>query len=135
MRERPEPPDLRHLFGQRVRELRARQGLTQKELAHRAGMHPAYIGGVERGERNVTLDVVERLARALAVSAAELMLDGSRGAAAPAVSEARLAALASRAASPADLALALDVAGYLLERLAARRHTGRAAAEQPSEYS
>ena len=136
MSDRAEPPNLRHLFGRRVRELRARQGLTQKELAHRAGMHPAYIGGVERGERNVTLDVIERLAQALAVPAAELMLDGPRGAAAAAPSEARLAALAARAASPADLALALDVAGYLLERLALlRRQAGRAAAEPPSEYS
>ena len=135
VRGRSEPSDLRHLFGRRVRELRSRLGLTQRELAHRAGMHPAYIGGVERGERNVTLDVVERLARALAVPAAELMLDGARGANLPAASEARLAALAARAANPADLALALDVASYLLDRLSRRGQTGRAAAEPPSEYS
>jgi len=120
---------LRRVFGRRVREARVRQGLTQQELARRAGMHPAYVGGVERGQRNVTLEVVERLARALGVAAAELMVEPGAPAA-----QARFHALAARARDPAHVALALDVAGYLLERLNQWAALGQAAAEPPARY-
>lgn len=60
-------------FGNRVRLERERLGLSQEELAVRAGMHRTYIGGVERGERNVGLLNVLRLARALGVSATVLI--------------------------------------------------------------
>ena len=130
-------PNLRQRFGQRVRELRSRRGMTQRELARRAGMHPSYVGGVERGERNVTLDAVERLADALQVAAADLMLDPHPGPGPSPGPEARMASLVSRAASPADVALALDVAGYLVDRLARLRQGERAAAAEgppPSPY-
>lgn len=55
----------RNRFGKRVRELRLAKGLTQEELAERAGLHPTYIGGIERGERNLGLDNLLKLARAL----------------------------------------------------------------------
>jgi transcriptional regulator with XRE-family HTH domain len=64
--------DLRATFGSRVRELRQRLGLSQEELAEKADLHRNYIGGIERGERNVGLINVGKLAGALDVSVAEL---------------------------------------------------------------
>lgn len=54
-------------FGRRVRELRERMGVSQEALATRAGIHRTYMGGVERGERNVSLKNIVRLAEALEV--------------------------------------------------------------------
>ena len=55
-------------FGSRVRAERERLGVSQEELADRAGMHRTYLGGVERGERNVGLLNVLRIASALGVA-------------------------------------------------------------------
>ena len=70
----PETPDddLKTAFGQRVRQLRTERGLSQEELAHLAGLHRNYVGGVERGERNVALVNIGRIAQALRVKPAEL---------------------------------------------------------------
>ncbi len=62
-------------FGARVRAERERLGVSQEELADRAGMHRTYLGGVERGERNVSLLNLVRIARALRVSPAVLLKD------------------------------------------------------------
>lgn len=62
-------------FGSRVRAERERQGLSQEELATRADLHRTYIGGVERGERNISLLNLLRIARALGVSPADLLED------------------------------------------------------------
>jgi transcriptional regulator with XRE-family HTH domain len=62
-------------FGAAVRRLREQAGISQEELADRCGLHRTYVGSVERGERNVSLDNVVRLAKALSVSASELMED------------------------------------------------------------
>ncbi len=67
--------DLRKKFGQRVRELRNARGFSQEELAHRAGMHYTYLGGIERGERNPALQNIGRIARALAIPVADLFTD------------------------------------------------------------
>jgi len=64
--------DLRTLFGRRVRELRKERGFSQEELAHRAGLHVTYVGGIERGERNPALANIGRIATALRVPLAEL---------------------------------------------------------------
>ncbi len=48
--------DDRTRFGERVRKLRLERGLTQEALAARAGLHSTYVGGIERGERNVGLE-------------------------------------------------------------------------------
>ena len=59
-------------FGSRVRELRLARQLSQEELAERAGLHRNYVGGVERGERNIALVNIHRIAEALGVRPGEL---------------------------------------------------------------
>jgi transcriptional regulator with XRE-family HTH domain len=59
-------------FGIRVRELRNRAGLSQEELAFRAGIHRNYLGGIERGERNPGLKNIRAIADALNISLKEL---------------------------------------------------------------
>ena len=66
------PTQTRVKFGITVRLLRKTKRLSQEDLAELSGLHPNYIGGIERGERNVGIDNVERLALALGVSAAQL---------------------------------------------------------------
>jgi len=65
--------DLIHLFARNLRLLRKRAGFSQEELAHRAGLHRTYVGSVERGERNISLKNIGRLARALNVDPATLL--------------------------------------------------------------
>jgi len=57
-------PDLL-AFGRTVRQLRLARDLSQEELAHRSGLHRNYVGGIERGERNVGILAVFALARGL----------------------------------------------------------------------
>lgn len=73
----PDIPDKDHLvaFGRRVANLRRRTGLSQEQLASRCGLHRTYVGGVERGERNVGLLNIRRLAEGLGVSAAALLTE------------------------------------------------------------
>lgn len=59
-------------FGARLRELRERAGLSQEEFAGRACIHRTYIGGIERGERNVGLKNILRIATALKIPASAL---------------------------------------------------------------
>ncbi len=60
------------MFSALLRQTRERAGLTQEELAERADLHRTYIGGIERGERNVALINLVKLARAFRVKPAEL---------------------------------------------------------------
>lgn len=60
-------------FGRAVRELRKERGVSQEELADEIGLHRTYIGSIERGERNVGLNNVIRIASALDVRASGLM--------------------------------------------------------------
>ncbi|MBD1837925.1 helix-turn-helix transcriptional regulator [Coleofasciculus sp. FACHB-64] len=60
-------------FGDQVRQLRKARGLSQEKLAELTDLHRTYIGGIERGERNVALVNIVRLARALRVSPSELL--------------------------------------------------------------
>jgi transcriptional regulator with XRE-family HTH domain len=59
-------------FGHTVRRLRLSKGWTQEELASRARLHTTYLGGIERGERNLGIDNIFKLARALGVSPSAL---------------------------------------------------------------
>lgn len=70
-----EPPSARLIFAANVRRIRRGKGISQEELADLASLHRTYIGSVERGERNVSIDNMERIARALAVSLAEMLTD------------------------------------------------------------
>jgi len=60
-------------FGRNVRRARLRLGISQEELAHRSGLHRTYVGGVERGERNISLLNIVKLARALDVAPSRLL--------------------------------------------------------------
>jgi transcriptional regulator with XRE-family HTH domain len=54
-------------FGEQVKKFRLSRGWSQEELAQRAGRHWTYIGGIERGERNVTIQVIHDLASAFGI--------------------------------------------------------------------
>jgi len=66
---RKQQPDthLRMQFGEKVRELRKKLGLSQEELGFKANIHRTYIGAVERGEQNVSLDNIGKLAKTLKI--------------------------------------------------------------------
>lgn len=64
---------LRERFASRVRELRQQQGLSQEEFADRCGLHRTYVGSVERGERNISIDNIARIAKSLGVMPGELL--------------------------------------------------------------
>ncbi len=60
-------------FGQRVRSLRQEQGFSQEGFAAECGLDRTYMGGIERGERNLALRNIELIAKSLKMSLAELM--------------------------------------------------------------
>ena len=64
--------DVRERVGNNVRRLREKQGISQEELADRAELHRTYISGVERGVRNPTVVVLEKVADALGVELSAL---------------------------------------------------------------
>jgi transcriptional regulator with XRE-family HTH domain len=66
-------PDPRIVFGLRVRELRLERDLSQEKLAELAELHRNYVGGIERGERNVSLLNIVKLAHGLDVRPAKLV--------------------------------------------------------------
>lgn len=65
--------DVRKKFGKQLRALREARGWSQEEFADRAGLHRTYVSAVERGVRNPTLSVLERLAKALGIKLSELL--------------------------------------------------------------
>lgn len=67
--------ELRIALGRTVRALRYKQGFSQEGFAHEAGMHPTYLGGIERGERNVSLRNLTRLAGALGMPLSDLIAE------------------------------------------------------------
>ena len=58
--------------GEKVREYRRKKGLTQEQLAFKADLHRAYVGHVERGEKNISVGNLEKIATALEVSVKNL---------------------------------------------------------------
>lgn len=73
MADEPSREKILQWFGERVRSERKTQGLSQEELAHRAQLDRSYVGGVERGERNLTLVNIVALATALDVTPSTLL--------------------------------------------------------------
>lgn len=67
------PQDVLARFGDRVRELRKREGLSQEAFAAKCGLDRTYVGGIERGERNVALRNIALIAHSLDISLSELM--------------------------------------------------------------
>ena len=65
--------DIRTRLGKNVRRLRAEKGWSQEDYADRAGIHRTYVSDIERGRRNPTVTVVEKLAAALGVNAGDLL--------------------------------------------------------------
>ncbi|MBD2862482.1 helix-turn-helix domain-containing protein [Paenibacillus oceani] len=64
--------DLRKLVGERIRAIRKARGLTQQQLAERSNLDDAYIGSMERGERNFSVDTLEKVISALEIQPMEL---------------------------------------------------------------
>lgn len=65
-------PDIKSRFGFAIKKRRQELGISQEELAHRAGLHRTYIGDIERGVRNLSLENIEKLAKALGVTTSDL---------------------------------------------------------------
>jgi transcriptional regulator with XRE-family HTH domain len=62
------------IVGNNIRMLRRNRGLSQEEFAERCGLHRTYVGAIERGERNITLETLEKFARALNVRPETLLM-------------------------------------------------------------
>ena len=72
MRNSPDKT-LRRVFADNLKAARKARGLSQESLAELSGLHRTYVGSVERGERNIALDNLERLAIALQIDVTELL--------------------------------------------------------------
>lgn len=59
-------------LGKRIAELRRKKGFSQEEFAHECGFHRSYMGAVERGEKNITITMIDKIAKALKMSLSEL---------------------------------------------------------------
>jgi transcriptional regulator with XRE-family HTH domain len=68
----------RRIFAENLRKARLAKKLSQEALAELASIHRTYVGSVERGERNVSIDNMERLSAAVGVSLPELLKEGKR---------------------------------------------------------
>ncbi|ETA72693.1 MULTISPECIES: helix-turn-helix domain-containing protein [Mesorhizobium] len=75
--------NVRKIIGWNLRKLRAEQGLSQERLALAAEIDRSYVGRIERGSENVTIDTLEALAKALGVPAAALLTEPPKGAREP----------------------------------------------------
>ena len=67
--------DILNRFGARVRELRLKMELSQEKFAAKCGLDRTYVGSVERGERNIAIRNIEKIAKAFAISVSELTED------------------------------------------------------------
>ncbi len=65
--------DILITFGKRIQLLRKERGLSQEKLAEEVGLHRTYIGMIERGEKNITLKNIEKLAKGLKLNIKELL--------------------------------------------------------------
>lgn len=72
-------PALRERLGKAVRRLRTDAGFSQESFADACHLHRTYIGSVERGEVNISLDNIERIARTLRVPVSRLFVEAEQG--------------------------------------------------------
>ena len=73
MGKRKDSQELRKVFAANLRNLRQTRGISQERLAELAGLHRTYVSSVERGARNISIDNIARLAKALDVSPEKLL--------------------------------------------------------------
>jgi transcriptional regulator with XRE-family HTH domain len=69
--------ELQRILGRNLRRYRESKGLSQEDFADTLGLHRTYVGGLERGERNLTLKSVERLSESISVDPLELLREPS----------------------------------------------------------
>ena len=69
--------DLENILGENVRGFRKQQGLTQASLGQKSGIHRDFIAGIERGERNITIETLKRVATALGIQPFVLLIPQS----------------------------------------------------------
>ena len=69
------PKEILKRFGQRVRCERMKLGISQEELASRADVHRTYIGMIERAEKNITLENIEKICKALDLTVSDFFKD------------------------------------------------------------
>lgn len=65
--------DLNQILAANIRRLREKQGWSQEDCAEKCGLHRTYIGAVERGERNITIATLERIASAFGIPPVDLL--------------------------------------------------------------
>lgn len=73
MRKQKDSQTLRMVFARNLRTIRKTRAISQERLAELAGLHRTYVSSVERGERNISIDNIERLARALSITPPDLV--------------------------------------------------------------
>jgi len=66
-------PDLKIVLGKRIRELRSKNGFSQESFADHCGLHRTYMGGIERGEHNLTIETLMTVAKGLEITMADLL--------------------------------------------------------------
>lgn len=64
--------NIKYIFGQRIKKLRKEKGLSQEKLAYICGLHRTYISDVERGSRNISLENIYAISKALDISLKDL---------------------------------------------------------------
>lgn len=72
---KPTAGRLRRTFASNLKKVRQQKEMSQERLAELTGLHRTYVGSVERGERNVSIDNIERFAKALGISVTALVSD------------------------------------------------------------
>ena len=103
--------------GKRIKELRIERGLSQERVALNAGITPAYLGLVERGQRNATVSIVERICAAMNVTLREFFAESSEDASVDAVDKQILAQLSGLSKEEKQICLQLVKDAVLLSSL------------------
>lgn len=75
MRNPTQTCEAQHFFGANMRRIRLEKQMTQEKVAEGAGLHPNYVGSVERGERNISICNIARIAAALGITMSELLAE------------------------------------------------------------